>query len=482
MNKVIQKYKSLPVQVRASGWFLICSFLQKGISMITTPIFTRLLTTHEYGQFNVFNSWLSIVTVFVTLNLYNGVFTRGLVKFEEDKERYAAALQGMCTLCILIGLAIYCTAHNFWNHIFEMTTTQALLMFIMIWSTSVFNFWSVSQRVDFKYRALVTVTLISSVAKPALGIVFVQLANDKVTARILGLAVVEIIAYTGLFVTQLKHGKTLYVKKYWVHALHFNLPLIPHYLSQTVLNSSDRIMIQKMVGADSAGIYSLAYSISQIMTIFNTALLKTIEPWLYKKMKSNRTQDIGHIAYLSLVLVAVVNLVLIALAPEVVAIFAPIQYREAIWVIPPVAMGVYFMFAYTFFAVVEFYFEKTKNVTYATMSGAVLNIVLNYICIQIFGYMAAGYTTLVCYMLYTVTHYCFAQKICNEELNGVKIYNLKTLLLITGSFMISGFLLMATYNTPVIRYGLLIVSCFAAFVNRKIIIGLLKNLVMMKKA
>lgn len=60
--------------------------------MITTPIFTRLLTTQEYGEFNVFNSWLSIVTVFVTLNLYNGVFTRGLVKYEEDRDRYASAL------------------------------------------------------------------------------------------------------------------------------------------------------------------------------------------------------------------------------------------------------------------------------------------------------------------------------------------------------------------------------------------------------
>lgn len=79
-------------------------------------------------------------------------------------------------------------------------------------------------------------------------------------------------------------------------------------------------MIQKMVSADAAGIYSLAYSISQIMTIFNTALLKTIEPWLYKKMKANRTQDIGRVAYLSLGLVAAVNLILIALAPEAVAI------------------------------------------------------------------------------------------------------------------------------------------------------------------
>ena len=401
------------------------------------------------------------------------MFTRGLVKYEEDKERYASALQGMCTFCILIGLAIYGVSHNFWNHIFEMTTTQALLMFIMIWATAVFNFWSVSQRVDFKYRALVIITLISSIAKPVLGIILVRLADDKVTARILGLALVEVVTCTGLFVAQLRRGRTLYVKKYWVHALHFNLPLIPHYLSQTVLNSSDRIMIQKMVSADAAGIYSLAYSISQIMTIFNTALLKTIEPWLYKKMKANRTQDIGRVAYLSLGLVAAVNLILIALAPEAVAIFAPVQYHEAIWVIPPVAMGVYFMFAYTFFAVIEFYFEKTKYVTYATMSGAVLNIILNYICIKLFGYMAAGYT---------VAHYCFAQKICKEEMNGVRIYNLKTLLTITGAFMISGFLLMMTYNAPVIRYSLLVIACTLAVLKRNKIIALLKNLIAMKKA
>ena len=145
-------------------------------------------------------------------------------------------------------------------------------------------------------------------------------------------------------------------------------------------------------------------------------------------------------------------------------------------------MGVYFMFAYTFFAVIEFYFEKTKYVTYATMSGAVLNIILNYICIKLFGYMAAGYTTLVCYMLYTVAHYCFAQKICNEEMNGVRIYNLKTLLTITGAFMISGFLLMMTYNAPVIRYGLLVIVGVLAVLNRNKIIALLKSLIAMKKA
>ena len=68
MNKYIILYHKLPVQVKASLWFLICSFLQKGISVISTPIFTRLLSTAEYGQYSVFSSWLGIINIFVSLS------------------------------------------------------------------------------------------------------------------------------------------------------------------------------------------------------------------------------------------------------------------------------------------------------------------------------------------------------------------------------------------------------------------------------
>ena len=80
IRKFWNRYKGFPVQVRASLWFLVCSFLQKGISVITTPIFTRLLSTAEYGRYNVFDSWLRIVTIFVSHHLYSGVYTQGLVK------------------------------------------------------------------------------------------------------------------------------------------------------------------------------------------------------------------------------------------------------------------------------------------------------------------------------------------------------------------------------------------------------------------
>ena len=478
-NKIkglLNKYTSLSVQVKASFWFLICGFLQKGVSIITTPIFTRLLSTAEYGQYSVFNSWLGIVSVFVTLQLYSGAFTQGMVKFENKKTKYASSIQGLCLTLVVCWTIIYLLFHEFWNNLFELTIVQMLAMLVLIWSTSVFNFWSVEQRVDLRYHTLVTITIVATLAKPLVGIVFVILAEDKVTARILGLALVELVCYTWMFFSQMHRGKTYFDRSFWKHALLFNLPLLPHYLSMVVLNSSDRIMINNMVGSNEAGIYSLAYSISQITTVLNTALLQTIEPWMYKKIKAKRMEDLSGVAYPAVIGVSAVNILWIAFAPEAIALFAPPAYYDAIWVIPPVAMSVYFMFAYSFFAVFEFYYEKTKYIAIATVSGAVLNIVLNYIFIKLFGYCAAGYTTLACFIIFAVYHFHFMRKICKKEMGEVSPYSTRILLIITGIFMVLGFALLFTYYNVFVRYVFIVLLFIVVIIKRKTILKMAKKI------
>ena len=480
-NKLINRYKAIPVQVKASLWFLICAFLQKGIQFITTPIFTRLLSTDEYGQYGTFTSWQSLFSVIVSLNLFSGVFARGLVKFSDDKHAFTSSLQGLTLLLIGSWTGIYLIFHKLINDFTSLSTTQTLLMLLIIWTTAVFNFWSMSERVDFKYQRLVIVTLIVSVLNPTIGILLIHFMEDKVTARILAIAVVELVMYSGLFVSMMAKGKTVYSAKYWKHALMFNLPLIPHYLSTTILNSSDRIMIGKLVDNSAAGIYTLAYSISMIMTMFNSALLQTLEPWLYKKINSKEIDHISGIAYPSFLMIALVNLALIAVAPEVVRLFAPATYYDAIWVIPPVASSVFFMFSYTFFAVFEFYFEKTRLVAIATCSGAILNVILNFIFIRIFGYYAAGYTTLICFMCYSFFHFYMMHKICKEKLNNVQPYKFSIFMGISLVFLGCSSILLITYNYIVVRYSIIGVSLLLLLIFHKKIIAMIKPIISIKK-
>lgn len=481
-NKVFQKYESLPVQVRASFCFLICSFLQKGISMITTPIFTRIMSTSDYGQFGVFNSWYGIISIIVALGLAGGVHVQGLVKFDQERKVFTSSLQGLTLLLVLTWLLIYICFSKYWNSLFQLSTIQMLSMFIIIWTTAVFGFWANEQRTSYSYKTLVIITLLSSILKPTIEIVLVLNYKDKATARIVCWVIADLITFSWMFLVQMKEGKVFFSKKFWIYSLGFNIPLVPHYLSQTVLNSADRIMIERMVGASESGIYNLAYSISLIMMLFNTALTQTISPWMYQKIKENKGKDIAPTAYITLILIAIVNLLLILLAPEAVSIFAPEEYYEAIWVIPPVAMSVYFMYAYDLFAKFAFYYEKTKVIMIASVFGAILNVALNYIFIHKFGYIAAGYTTLVCFIIYASMHYIFMRWVCRECCAGEYPYETVKILKITIPFLIAGFIFMATYEYPFLRYGLVGIAGILAVVLRNRIIAIIKRIVGLKKS
>lgn len=119
LGNIKARYKSFPVEVKSTLWFVICNVLQRGISLISTPIFTRLLTTEQYGVYSVYQSWYSIIAVFATLNLYCGVFNNGLTKYPEDRSGFTSAMQGLSTTVTLALAVVYLLGMNFWNKMFQ---------------------------------------------------------------------------------------------------------------------------------------------------------------------------------------------------------------------------------------------------------------------------------------------------------------------------------------------------------------------------
>ena len=473
-DNIINKYHSFSIEIKATLWFLVCNVLQKGISVVTTPIFTRIMTTGEYGTFNVFISWQGIITAICILTLPWGVYTQGLVKYDEIKDKFTSVLIGLMTSMCIIWVIIYASTKSVLNRYLGLSTALMLVMFVTIWSSSVIDFWSMKQRIELKYKKLVIVTLIISILNPTVGIFLVRIMRDKAVGRALAIALVQMSFAIFLFIQLIKKGKCLYNRALWKYALYFNGQLIPHYLSQRVLNSADRIMIERMDSLDSAGIYSLAYSVSIIMTMVSMAMSQAISPWVYKRIKENKINEIHTVGYPSLIIVAVCNLLLIALAPEIVKLFAPAPYYDAIWIIPPVAMSTFYIFMYGLFADFEFYYEKMRFMSIATIIVAIMNIGLNYVFIKLFGYYAAGYTTLFCYLCYASFHYYVMRFICLK--NTEQPYSVKILNVISTVFTGVGFSIQMTYNNIVIRYSLLIGMFIVAIIYRKMIAKYVKRI------
>lgn len=68
--------------IKSGIWFTVSNFLMKTVGFITTPLFTRLLTKSEFGEFNNFQTWLILFTYITSLNL-EGSLIRAVHEFKE---------------------------------------------------------------------------------------------------------------------------------------------------------------------------------------------------------------------------------------------------------------------------------------------------------------------------------------------------------------------------------------------------------------
>lgn len=465
--KLVNKYNELSIQIKATLWFMLCLFLQKGISFIATPVFTRIMNPSEFGAYNVWLSWFGVASVIVSLNLFCGVYTSGIIKFSEDRKNFSQSLVSLNLLLCILWFVIYLVFNRHIDALLGCTNIQMMFMIFLIWTSSVYSFWASEQRVDLKYKHMVFVTLLLSVSKPIVCVFFVLNSNDKVTARIIGIGITEAVICTPLILHYLRKDCTFFNFKYWKYALFFNIPLIPHYLSQVIITNSDRIMISYFASNMSAGIYSLGVSVSQVFSVFCTAFFMSVEPWLYKKLKTQDIGNISNVAYTLFIIIGVLNLMLIVMAPEAVMIFAPVEYHDAFWLVPPLACGIFFTFQYTFYAVFEFYYKKTHLIALATFTGAFINLLGNYLFIPIYGYQAAAYTSFFCFIVYAVMHYAFMRVLCIKNF-GKNIYNFRIILAISVIFICLAFLITFCYPFEYLRYFLFVVMCSLMILNKKL--------------
>lgn len=478
MNALLNKYHGLRKEIKAGVWFTICNFIYKGIALIVVPIYTRLLSTEDYGAYTVFQSWFNILLIITTLEISRGYFKVGLVKYEGNEDQYTLGLIGLSNAVTLGFVGIYFIAPSFWNALLGMKQSLVYVMMGYLLLYPIWEFWAIRQRFEHKYKTLVLVTIIIAVTTPVIGIIGIKVTDFPVEAVVLGKIAIQTFFCVVLYIYYFQRGKKVYNGSLWKTALRFNLPLMPYLLSTVVLNQADRLQIQSICGATDTAIYSVAYSVAMILQLFNTAIGDSFIPWLYKSLKKEQYSSIDSTTNVLSILVAVLNLMLVLFAPEVIAIFAPAKYAEAIWVIPPVTASVYFMFLFQRYINVEVYYGENMRVSAYSILIAVLNLLLNQALIPLFGYIAAAYTTLFCYVLFSFIHYYSVQRICKKNCNGDPVFSIRASLLIGIVFLMLVAAFMLMYGLIWVRYVFALLIIVLVVIKRKKVMRYVK---LMKK-
>ncbi len=257
------------------------------------------------------------------------------------------------------------------------------------------------------------------------------------------------------------------LKKMFIYAL----PLLVFGLAGIVNETIDRIMMKRILFGtytlketmSEIGIYGACYKVSIIITLFIQAFRYAAEPFFFAQEKEKNSKDTYALIMNYFVIVCATIFLGVMLFIDVIkAIFIP---NEAFWVGLPVVPIL--LFANIFLGIYynqSIWYKlsgKTKYGAYIGLLGAVITIVINYVWILEYSYMASAWATLICYGSMTVLSFFLGQK--HYPIN----YNFGKMILYLGITL--GLYFLTTYlNLPVgaLKYGIhsLIIMVFVGVI------------------
>ncbi|WP_202107649.1 lipopolysaccharide biosynthesis protein [Succinivibrio dextrinosolvens] len=464
--------RNLSLVAKTSLSLVLGNLFQKGLLFISYPIFTRIMPPSEFGIISTYSSWQNILFIVFTLNLSCGGFNNGMHEYKDDRIRFLLSMIFLSNLCTLIWGMMFIYFYSYVSSIIDLPRMYMWVMFLYFLFNPAYCLWMGMCRFESNYKTIIAITFVVAFFSTSLSIIFVLISPNylKAYAKILGTDCVPIIIGFFVYIYVFFKAEFRIKLSYWKYILRINVPLIPHYLSFYVLSSSDRIMISKYINTSSTALYSLACTIVSFLMILWNSIDSAYAPWVYQKMDDREYELLKKRSFVTILFFGAISIMSSLLAPEFISILGPEEYSHSVYVIPSVVCGVYFSVIFSMCMRIELYLKKSVFIMVASILCAIINIILNYLFIPKFGYVAAGYTTLFCYIILAVFHSV------NLKIIGFGfVYDFKKIY-ISSFFMILSVIFMPfLYEYTYERYVLILLFTFIIFFKRRLFLLVYKK-------
>lgn len=465
-NPHLNSNRALSPAARASFWYAICGALQKGIGIIVIPVYTRIMDPGAYGTYTVFQSWFSLIFVFTSLGLANYVFNNGMLKYKNDRDGFSSAMLGLSGAVTLVFVTVFFAFPSFWASVFGLAAPLVFLLFVRCLVSPSYELWAARLRYEFRYKGVVALTLTLTALVPIVSVPVILFSEDKAAAALICQVAIMSLAYAVPFMSLLRKSRKLFNKEYWLYALKFNLPLIPSMFAMLALNQMNRIVIANMVGDAQAAMFSVACSVGSVAMFIYSALEQAYRPWFYQRMEKRDCFSADKVAMLLIVIVGLACGILALFSPEIMLLFAPEEYASAVGAVAPIAASSVLIMLFSILITVEYFYEETKLIPLASIAAALANLVLDILLIPRFGYLVAGYVTVVCYLILVVGHVFLCRRAVKRHHKGCAPVSSWKLFGCAAVIVVAIVAVQLLYGWLLVRVGLLAMFSILVFLKR----------------
>ncbi len=387
------KKMSVKIPARASVWYLAVSVITKGIGVLTTPFFTRLLDGEAYGNFALYMTLLGVGSVICSAFNSGSAMYRGLEKSADKKGAY---LRSSLAVSAAVSL-LFCLLLFAFSPFLELNPIHFLPLSLQLLCDGTTAVLLSSERYYYKYKTVAAVSIISAGLPPALSIGILLWLGGGYAVRIYSLLLVS--AGVALFSLRriIRRGEAEGLML--TEAVRFSLPMLPHTLSTAVTAQADKLIINLVMGAEALGKYSVIFSMGIVLQFIVNAIGSALSPWIIRRLEAGEGRRIAELVTPMTLGYSALVLCLMAIAPEALAVLAPPEYLQAFPALLPIALSTPFFFLSTVATVGIVHSGKAGYSLLISTAGGLTCVILNYMLIGKLGYLGAGLAFLICQVL-----------------------------------------------------------------------------------
>jgi len=395
---------SIPPQILHFGNYFGTNIATKAISFISIPIFTRVLSIGDYGIINLFSTYLGILAILLTLNLHTAI-GRFYYDKENDEEfrEFVGTTVAVTLIILLISTLIFITFSDFFSSLFQLPILLVLLIPIILVIQTTGSIFNQILQPMYQSKKIARLAIASSYLAFAIAVVLVfMLRKEKYMAQVYSQLIVGLVFMFYYFKGIRPYFKLVIKWNHLMYMIKYGVPMIPYALSGVILAQIDRVMINSYEGKDSVGMYSFAYNIAMLMSLFVTAIYQTWIPKYFEYMKEkNYAKHDSEVDKLNRIII-VAAICLILFGRELGLLLAPGKFHSSLNIIPIVVVGYVFESIFMIYGRNIGYSKKTIYHTIVALCAGLFNIWLNVLFIPVYGYQVAALTTLASYAFMTL--------------------------------------------------------------------------------
>ncbi|HEV0082707.1 TPA: oligosaccharide flippase family protein, partial [Streptococcus pneumoniae] len=388
----MSKYKEL---AKNTGIFALANFSSKILIFLLVPIYTRVLTTTEYGFYDLVYTTIQLFVPILTLNISEAVM-RFLMKDGVSKK----SVFSIAVLDIFIGsiaFALLLLVNNLFS-LSDLISQYSIYIFVIFVFYTLNNFLiQFSKGID-----KIGVTAISGVISTAVMLAMNVILLVVFDWGLLGFFITNVCGYVIpciYIVSRLRLWELFEIKidkKLQWEMVYYALPLVLNILSWWVNNTSDRYIVTAIVGIQASAIISVAYKIPQILSTISAIFIQSwqISAIKIQEDKSDTTFVSNMLLYYNALLLIIASGIILFVKPISNILFG-ISFYSAWELVPFLIISSLFNAISGCIGAIMGAKMDTHNIAKSALVGMIANIILNIVLTFLMGPQGITISTLI---------------------------------------------------------------------------------------